>query len=169
MSSTELNITLQMCGLEDVEESLLPMWFTTIAEKGITDDTRNAIITKQLNEVIFDNVEITIMAPLLQMIWKRKWLANHPRTTFKTASQRLSMFTVAQSSEDEVVTINECVKALEQATSTTPKEIKDVTKIPAKVPVDSHEFVELLKTFYKSFIIFVLGWLLLIYPSTHHL
>ena len=57
------------------------------------------------------------------------------------------MFAVAQLSEDEVATINETMEALEQAMSATPKEIKDFAKIPAKVPVDSHTFIELLKTF----------------------
>ena len=66
------------------------------------------------------------------------------------------MFVVDFFSEDEVATINENMEALEQTMSTTPKEIKDVAKIRAKVPVDSHEFVELLKKFanllYSSFL-----------------
>lgn len=87
------------------------MCFTIIAEKGMTDNTRNIFITKQLGEIIFDDVEVPIMAPLFQMICKRKWLANDPQATFKTASQGLLMFAFAQLSEDELATVNEHIKA----------------------------------------------------------
>ena len=78
MCSTDLNTTLQMCGLKDGGKSLLRMWFIAIAEMGMMDNTRNSVIKKQLNEVIFDNAEIPVAAPLLQMIRERKWLANYP-------------------------------------------------------------------------------------------
>lgn len=148
MSTTELENTLIMCGLEKGEESLLPEWFAKITEKGMTDNTRNTIITKQLKTVCFEEAEIPITAPLLQTIRKRQWLANDPLATFKTAAQGLSIFAVGQLSDEEVSSINESMEALSNATQTTAKELKEASsKLTAKVPTDSHEFLELLKTF----------------------
>ena len=84
MSSTELKKNLLMCGLEESKESLLPIWLTAIAENGMTDNTRNNVITKQLDEIICDDTEVPITATLLQMIHKRKWMANNSRSIFKT-------------------------------------------------------------------------------------
>ena len=81
------------------------------------------------------------------MIRKRKWLSDDPTASYRTAAKGLSIFAVAPLSEDEVALINDTMEALEQATTTTAKEYKDVTRIKAKVPEDSHDFLLLIKTF----------------------
>ena len=147
MSDTELQTTLSMCGLNKGEESLLPTWFEKLNEKGQNDNTRNQVIIKSLQNILFEEAEIPITAPLLLMIRKRKWLSDDPTATYRTAAKGLSVFAVGAMSEDEVAIINDTMEALEQATTTTAKEYKDVTRIKATVPTESHEFVLLLKTF----------------------
>jgi hypothetical protein len=147
MSPTELRSTLAMCGLREGEESLLPEWFEKINEKGQNDNTRNQIIIATLKNILFEDAEIPVTAPLLLMIRKRKWLSDDPTATHRTAAKGLSIFAVAPMTEDEVALINDTMEALEQATTTTAKEYKDVTRIKAKVPEDAHDFMLLLKTF----------------------
>ena len=147
MSDTELHTTLAMCGLNKGEESLLPSWFEKLNEKGQNDNTRNQVIIKSLQNILFEEAEIPITAPLLLMIRKRKWLSDDPTATYRTAAKGLSVFAVGAMSEDEVAIINDTMEALEQATTTTAREYKDVTRIKATVPKEAHEFVLLLKTF----------------------
>jgi hypothetical protein len=147
MSTTELANTLKMCGLQSGEESLLPAWFEKVNEKGQNDNTRNQIIINTLKNIMFDDAEIPITAPLLVMIRKRKWLSDDPVATYRTAAKGLSVFAVGTLTEDEVAIINDTMEALEQATTTTAKEYKDVTSIKAKVPKEAHDFLLLLKTF----------------------
>ena len=136
-----------MCGLNRGEEALLPIWFSKVNEKGQNDNTRNQIIIQQLQNILFEDAEIPITAPLLLMIRKRKWLSDDPTATYRTAAKGLSIFAVGVMTEDEVAIINDTMEALERATTTTAKEYKDVTRIKATVPEDSYEFTILLKTF----------------------
>ena len=147
MSPTELKSTLAMCGLREGEEDLLPEWFETTNEKGQNDNTRNQVIIATLKNILFEDAEIPVTAPLLLMIRKRKWLSDDPTATYRTAAKGLSIYAVAPLSEDEVALINDTMEALEQATTTTAKEYKDVTRIKAKVPDDAHDFLLLVKTF----------------------
>jgi hypothetical protein len=147
MSPTELKSTLAMCGLREGEEDLLPDWLVTTNEKGQNDNTRNQIIIATLKNILFEDAEIPVTAPLLLMIRKRKWLSDDPTATYRTAAKGLSIFAVAPLTEDEVALINDTMEALEQATTTTAKEYKDVTRIKAKIPEDSHDFLLLIKTF----------------------
>jgi hypothetical protein len=147
MSDTELQTTLAMCGLNNGEEELLPSWFEKLNEKGQNDNTRNQVIIKTLQNILFEEAEIPITAPLLLMIRKRKWLSDDPTATYRTAAKGLSVFAVGAMTEDEVAIINDTMEALEQATTTTAKEYKDVTRIKATVPSEAHEFVLQLKTF----------------------
>ena len=147
MSPTELRSTIAMCGLREGEESLLPEWFEKVNEKGQNDNTRNQIIIATLKNILFEDAEIPVTAPLLLMIRKRKWLSDDPTATYRTAAKGLSLFAVAPMTEDEVALINDTMEALEQATTTTAKEYKDVTRIKAKVPEDAHDFMLLIKTF----------------------
>ena len=147
MSQTKLRSTLAMCGLHDGEESLLPVWFEKTNEKCQNDNTRNQIIINALKNILFEDAEIPVTAPLLLMIRKRKWLSDDPTASYRTAAKGLSIFAVAPLSEDEVALINDTMEALEQATTTTAKEYKDVTRIKAKIPEDSHDFLLLIKTF----------------------
>ena len=113
MSATELASTLKLCGLKEGEEHLLPAWLLQMSEKGQNDNTRNQIIIKWLQRVLYDDAEIPITAPLLTMIRKRKRLSDDPVPSLKTASKGLSIFAVGQMTEDQVASINEMMEALE--------------------------------------------------------
>ena len=147
MSETEMASTLKLCGLTQGEEHLLPSWLLQMGEKGQNNNAHNQIIIKLLKCVIYDDAEIPITAPLLTMTRKRKWLSDDPVPSFRTASKGLSIFAVAQMTEDEVASINEMMEALDYATTTTAKEYKEVTRIVAKVPVNAYEFQLLLITY----------------------
>jgi len=147
MSETELSSTLKLCGLKKGDEHLLPAWLLQMSEKGQNDNTRNQIIIKRLQKVLYDDAEIPITAPLLTMIRKRKWLSDDPVPSLRTASKGLSIFAVVQMSEDQVASINEMMEALENATTTTAREYREVTTIVARVPDESYEFQLLLKTY----------------------
>ena len=146
MCNTEMKKTLQMCGLEPGEESLLPAWMRLVAEKGTNDNTKNQIIIAALKKGIYDDAEITVHASLLQMIRKRKWMSDDPTPSLRTATKGLSPFGILVSDED-VAAMNETMEALENATTTTASEYKLVTKILPHVPTDAWEFLLLLKTF----------------------
>ena len=126
-NTAELQTTLAMCGLNKGEEYLLPTWFEKLNKKGQNDNTRNQVIIKLLQNILFEEAEIPITAPLLLMIHKQKWLSNDPTVTYRTAAKGLSVFAVGAMSKDEVAIINNTMEALEQATTTTMvHEYKDV-------------------------------------------
>lgn len=52
MCKTELNKTLQMCGLEEDKERLLPCWLQNVFEKGTNDNTNNQIIIATMKKVL---------------------------------------------------------------------------------------------------------------------
>ena len=113
MSATELTNTLSMCGLKPGEEVLLPRWFAKISEKGQNDNTRNQVIIAALKNILFDEAEIPITAPILAMIRKRKWLSDDPTATYRTAAKGLSIFAVGALSDEEMAKINDTMEALE--------------------------------------------------------
>jgi len=72
MSVTELKIKLTMCGLTTGQEYILPEWMFKMAKRGMTTNTNNQIIIKQLQEVVYENADISVLAHILEMIRKRK-------------------------------------------------------------------------------------------------
>ena len=167
MSPTELRMTLMMCGLQDGDEDLLPKWLSATAEKGQTDNTKNQVIIAALGNTIYDDAEITVHAALLQMIRKRKWLSDDPVASFRTAAKGLSPFAMLVSDDDAAV-INDTMEALDHATTTTAAEYKAVTKVTATVPVDSFEFLLLLKTF-ANLLFALFGSSCPLYTNVRHL
>ena len=107
-------------------------------------------------DIIYDDADITVYVALLQMIRKQKWMSDDRVALFCTAAKGLSPFGILLSDED-VVSMNETMEALESATTTTASEYKLVTKILTKVPTDSWEFLLLLKTFTKPLVCAIWG------------
>ena len=146
MSATEISITRSLCGITSSDEHL-PAWFQAVSEKGQNDNVRNQIIIEQLQYKVYDDVEVTIHAPLLQMIKKRLWLPNDFALNVRNAGKGLSVFSCHPMSEDEVATLNETMDALSNATTTTAQDYKEVTVIKPVVPDNYQEFVDLIKIF----------------------
>eukprot|EP00957_Ditylum_brightwellii_P104565 7967908-Ditylum_brightwellii.AAC.1 len=80
------------------------------------------------------------------MIRAQKWSGGAPTPTAATAATGRSPFAVGPMSEDEVVSINEHMDAVDQATHTTTAEIK-ATKLKAKTPSNAGERLDTLKAY----------------------
>ena len=76
-----------------------------------------------------DDADITITAPLLIMICKRKWILEDPIPTYRTTVKGLSVFVVGSVLEAQVVLINETMEVLKYAKTMTANEYKEVTHV----------------------------------------
>ena len=76
MSATDLKTTLTMCGLTTGQEDILPEWMFKMVKRSMTKKTKNSIIIKQLEEIVYEDAEIPVLAHILKMIRKRKWLSD---------------------------------------------------------------------------------------------
>eukprot|EP00957_Ditylum_brightwellii_P009765 736242-Ditylum_brightwellii.AAC.1 len=126
MSATELQNTLIICGLQEGDHDALPVWFKQVAKKGTNNEAKNQVILHALQNIIYDDAELSITAQLLATIRKRKWLSDQPVVTFSMASKGLSPFAVPEMTEDLINGMSMKVELLEAATSTTAKEIRKV-------------------------------------------
>jgi len=89
MSTTELKKTLTMCGLGTSQEDILPEWMFKMAERGMTTNTKNQITIKQLQKIVYEDTEIPVLAHILEIIRKRKWLSDDPQASYLTATKDL--------------------------------------------------------------------------------
>ena len=65
MSTTEIRTTLTMCGITTGQEDILPEWIFKMAERGMTTNTKNQIIIKKLQEMVYEDAEIPVLAHIL--------------------------------------------------------------------------------------------------------
>ena len=71
MSTYELRMTLKLCGgdIASGTEDDLPQWFKDVAEKKLTANAKNMIITSAINDSVrYPDAEVPIMPALLKMI-----------------------------------------------------------------------------------------------------
>ena len=110
-------------------------------------NTKNQIIIKQLQEVVYEDADIPILAPILEMIRNRKWLSDDPQASYPTAAKGLSIFTMGHISEDLVAEMNEQMELLVEATQETAKELSMAKKMKVEVPDNNFEFIEMINMF----------------------
>eukprot|EP00957_Ditylum_brightwellii_P151558 11542051-Ditylum_brightwellii.AAC.1 len=72
MSATELQSTLILCGVQEGDHDVLPVWFKQVAKKGTNNNTKNQVILCALQNIIYDDAELSITMQLLTTIRKRK-------------------------------------------------------------------------------------------------
>eukprot|EP00957_Ditylum_brightwellii_P106462 8121643-Ditylum_brightwellii.AAC.2 len=72
MSVTELQNTLILCSLQEGDQDVLPVWFKQVAKKGTNNNTKNQAILYTLQNIIYDDAELSITVQLLTTIQKRK-------------------------------------------------------------------------------------------------
>ena len=118
-----------------------------MAERGMATNTKNQIIIKQLQEILYDDAEIPVLAHILEMIRKRKWLSDDAQASYLTAEKGLSIFTVEHIIEDLVTEMNEQIDLLADATQVTAKELSVTKKMKAAVLDNSFKFAEKINTF----------------------
>eukprot|EP00957_Ditylum_brightwellii_P132516 10106004-Ditylum_brightwellii.AAC.1 len=100
---------------------------------------------KAIQDTIYDEAEVCITPQLLTTIRKRKWLSDQPMVTLSTSGKGLSPFAVPKLTEDLIDEMNEQVKSLQAATSTTEKELCNILTINPIVEAYFSDFMLHLK------------------------
>ena len=75
MSKSELDMTLKMCGKAITGNIVdLPSWMQECATKGTSEHYKTIIIQKfVMSNILYDDADVPLTAPLLKMIIKRAW------------------------------------------------------------------------------------------------
>ena len=139
---------LNMCGLADGQEELLPGWLARTAEKGLSKDGKYAILREACTDLIFDDNPIPLITKTLEMLVKKSWGGEGDTITSESVLQGLTPYTMVPKSEEEIERLNAAWQALQQATATTPKDILQTTaKLKVEVPTDFNTFYKTMRTF----------------------
>eukprot|EP00957_Ditylum_brightwellii_P212174 15367042-Ditylum_brightwellii.AAC.5 len=110
-------------------------------QKGTNNNTKNQAIIRALQNIIYDDAELSITARLLTTIMKKKWLSDQPVVTFSTTSKGLSSFAVPELMEELINSINMKVELLEATTRTTAKQIQKVMTVKPKIQPNVADFM----------------------------
>ena len=153
MSASELEVTLQMCGLPpDGDITMLPRWFQDCAARGTSEQYQLTIIRKwMMGESYYDDADVPLTATLLKMIRKRAWCGNDgniSRPSLVNAMEGISPFAMVDMDEDAVARFNDEAALLESASLVSVADIRAVRKkMKLSVPSEAEEFMLILKRF----------------------
>ena len=90
---------------------------------------------------MYEDTEIPVLAHILEMTRKRKWVSYDPQAIYLTATKGLSIFTVGHITEDLVAEMNEHMELLVEATQVISKELSVAKKTKAVVPDNNFELL----------------------------
>ena len=147
LSRSAYDRLLGMCGLVAGEDNLLPPLWKQLSEKLNTSTDKKVVVRTYVdNNIKYRESKLVLYHHLVQMIIKRDFEEETSMSCLRSAVKGLTPFAVPYLTDDEANRINEQAQALEQATSTT---IKDVTTASIKltVPANSEELTKRLKRF----------------------
>ena len=148
MCQEEIDLHLNLCGLQTGAEASLPQYLTRLAGKNVSDAIKDQIVTSQIrNNQYYDGHRVPITSALLKTIKKRHYIAKDPDLTLSTAQKGLTLISIGLYDEDKIQTINELHEYFDGATFTSPDDMKKLTKITAKLPDTTEKFIEQVKIF----------------------
>ena len=125
LSKSVFEKLLVMCNLGHGEEDEIPEIWKILAEEGNGGDDKKGKIRRYIEETYwYSEAKVVPFAPLVNMVYKRKFEGEVSRSSLRSATKGLTPFAMPPLSDAEFDRINEASQALEVATQTT---VKDVT------------------------------------------
>ena len=84
---------------------------------------------------------------MLKTIKKRQYISEEPDLTLHNAQKGLTLLGVGLLDEEQIATINKLYEYVHGASSTSPDDIKKLSKLTPKLPDTTDQFIEQLKGF----------------------
>jgi hypothetical protein len=147
MCTTDLNHILKLCGLIPGQEELLPPWIKEMAVKQLTKDGKQRIIREMCTKLRYEDNPIPLYPAIYKMVQDKAFGGDDDTHSATAAMKGLSPYLMVEATASEIEEENELANAIENATSTTVKDLQNLSKRKAVVPGSFTILIAVLRTF----------------------
>jgi hypothetical protein len=147
MCTTDLNHILKLCGLIPGQEELLPPWIKEMAVKQLTKDGKQRIIREMCTQLRYEDNPIPLYPAIYKMVQDKAFGGDDDTHSATAAMKGLSPYLMVEATASEIEEENELANAIENATSTTVKDLQNLSKRKAVVPGSFTLLIAVLRTF----------------------